>query len=98
VALFRIVQEALRNIGKHAQATHVDVTFEFRERATVVIVRDDGKGFDLPAQMGELPRGGRLGLVGMQERARLVGATFTIDTTPGRGTTLRIELPVTTTA
>jgi PAS domain S-box-containing protein len=94
VAFFRIVQEALRNIAKHAGANRVDVSFEFRERETVVVVKDDGKGFDMPSRMGELPRGGRLGLVGMQERARLVGASFTIDTAPGRGTTLRIELPV----
>jgi PAS domain S-box-containing protein len=96
VALFRIVQEALRNIGKHALATRVDVAFEFRERETVVVVKDNGKGFDLPAQMGELPRGGRLGLVGMQERARLVGASLTINSTRDKGTSLRIELPVTT--
>jgi len=94
VALFRITQEALRNIVKHARATRADVRIEFRNTETVVTVTDDGQGFEPPGALGDLPRSGKLGLVGMQERARLIGAALAIQSAPGHGTTLTVTLPI----
>ncbi|MDP2919158.1 MAG: PAS domain S-box protein [Dehalococcoidia bacterium] len=91
--LFRIIQEALINVRRHAHATQVEVTVEFAESKTVLIVRDNGKGFELPRLAGDLSRKGKLGLIGMDERARLLGATLSIETQPGRGTTVVIEVP-----
>lgn len=94
VALFRIIQEALRNIVKHALATVVEVEVAFRMAETVVTIADNGIGFEAPRSLSELPRTGRLGLLGMQERARLIGATLEIRSAPGQGTTLTVTVPV----
>ncbi|MEW6141909.1 MAG: PAS domain S-box protein [Chloroflexota bacterium] len=94
VALFRIIQEALRNIVKHALATVVEVKVEFRSAETVVTLADNGIGFEAPRILGELPRTGKLGLLGMQERARLIDATLEIRSAPGQGTTLTVTVPV----
>jgi len=94
VALFRIIQEALRNIVKHALATVVEVKVEFKARETVVTVADNGVGFEAPRSLSELPRTGKLGLLGMQERARLIGAVLEIRSAPGQGTTLTVTVPV----
>jgi PAS domain S-box-containing protein len=93
VALFRIIQEALRNIVKHSSATHAEVTVEFRDTETVVTVADNGVGFAAPRSLSELPRTGKLGLLGMQERARLVGARLDISSSPGQGAILMVTLP-----
>jgi PAS domain S-box-containing protein len=91
--LYRIAQEALTNIAKHAQATRVDVILDRQGDAVVLIVEDDGVGFE--AEANSEPSGGGFGLLGMQERASLVGATVEIESTPGKGTTvfLRMALP-----
>lgn len=94
VVLFRITQEALRNVWKHAEATTAEVMIEFDPDRTRVTVRDNGKGFEPPPMVGDLPRYGKLGLAGMQERAELLGGTLTISSGPGRGTTVVAELPV----
>ena len=93
LSLFRIVQEALNNIRKHAQATKVYVSAEFKNSGISLIVRDDGRGFELKVSMDDLPRSGKLGLMGMQERAWLLGGTLEIDSAPGMGTCLRIDVP-----
>jgi PAS domain S-box-containing protein len=93
VALFRIVQEALRNIAKHAEATEVRVTIDFKDKETRVSVIDNGKGFNMPASLGELSRQGKLGVDGMQTRARLVGGTFNIQSSPGAGTAIVVIVP-----
>jgi len=91
--VFRIVQEALNNVRKHAQARRVHVAVEFDEAALRVTVCDDGKGFKMPESVGDLARTGQLGLVGMHERAQLLGGRLTIRSEPGRGTTLTLEVP-----
>jgi two-component system sensor histidine kinase DegS len=94
LAIFRIVQEALRNVEKHASAKQVEVKMVFTDRNITISVVDNGKGFKLAGDVGELPREGRLGLMGMEERARLLGGNVTINSELNRGTQLVIELPV----
>lgn len=94
LVLFRIVQEALRNVWRHSQATSAEIAVEFAEGKIRLTVRDNGKGFNLPLLVGDLAREGKLGLAGMQERAQLVGGSVVIDSEPGKGTTVTIEAPV----
>ncbi len=91
---FRIVQEALTNVQKHSRANRVCVTVEFAEHSTKIVVKDNGLGFELPTRVGDLARNGKLGLAGMQERAQLLGGTLTIETKPGTGTALTVEVPL----
>jgi len=91
--LFRIVQEALSNIRRHAQATEAQVMMEFAEDRVKVTISDNGLGFELPERVDDLPRSGKLGLAGMQERVRLLGGTLEVTSTLGKGTTLIIEAP-----
>jgi signal transduction histidine kinase len=91
LALYRIVQEALSNARRHAGATRVRVRL-FREGAMVVAeVADNGRGF-LSSRAVE--KGGGLGLVGMRERATMVGGRLTVESEPGKGTTVRVAVPV----
>jgi two-component system sensor histidine kinase DegS len=92
--IFRIVQEALRNVEKHAQASTVEVTIEFAEGKTKVAIGDNGKGFDLKGSLADLPRAGKLGLAGMEERVRLLNGSMRIESEPGRGTRVTIEAPI----
>jgi signal transduction histidine kinase len=88
-ALYRIAQEALNNVAKHARAQRVEVLLERRPDCVLLIVEDDGVGFDATK-----PATGRhgFGLVSMQERAALVGARLDIETTPGHGTTILVRM------
>ncbi len=88
-ALYRIVQEALTNVVKHSSARHVSITLVHNGETAVLVVEDDGNGFD----PGET-RPDALGLVGMRERVALVGGRLTVESTPGAGTTLVAEVPV----
>jgi PAS domain S-box-containing protein len=88
--LYRIAQEALNNIAKHARAGHVEIILERRSDHVSLIVVDDGVGFDLAA-MSDERRG--FGLLGMQERAALVGANLEIESAPGEGTTILVRMP-----
>jgi len=92
--LFRIVQEALRNVGKHAHATRVDVTVKFSQSYVTVTISDNGTGFQLPDNLEELSQRGKLGLLGMQERIQLLGGSFDIDSIPDKGTTITVSAPV----
>jgi two-component system sensor histidine kinase DegS len=94
LAIFRIVQEALRNVEKHASATEVDVNIEFTPAKIDILVTDNGKGFQLAGEVGELPREGRLGLMGMEERAHLLGGRVSIKSQVNLGTRILIEVPV----
>ncbi|MEL7562120.1 sensor histidine kinase [Dehalogenimonas sp. 4OHTPN] len=96
LVLFRIVQESLRNIGKHAMASRAVVTVDFTPEITVVTIRDNGRGFHPPDRIGDLAVSGKLGLTGMQERAQLIGARLAIKSNPGEGTTVTVEVPTTT--
>jgi two-component system, NarL family, sensor histidine kinase DevS len=88
-ALYRIVQEALTNVVKHADAHRVSITLVRKEGAAVVVIEDDGKGFDPDGV-----RSGALGFVGMRERVELVGGRLTVESSPGAGTTLVAEVRV----
>ena len=92
--LFRIAQEALSNVWRHSQATSAEVMVEFDEKKIRITVKDNGKGFELPGSAGDLARKGKLGLAGMQERARLLGGSAKVESEPGKGTTVTIEAPV----
>ncbi len=88
-ALYRIVQEALTNVVRHAQATRVDILLERRGDRIVVIVEDDGVGFDPEAVMQD----DRLGLLGLRERAEMLGGTLVIESAAETGTTVSVEVP-----
>jgi len=92
LVLFRITQEALRNMWRHSKASKAEIIIEFSESKTRITVSDNGKGFNLPEKMGDLPRDGKLGLAGMEERARLLGGVLTIQSQPGKGTSISIEI------
>jgi two-component system sensor histidine kinase DegS len=94
LVLFRIAQEALRNVGRHSGASRAWLTAEFGDSKTILTVTDNGKGFEVPQRMGDLANVGRLGLAGMEERARLVGGKLTLESEPGKGTTVTVEVPV----
>lgn len=94
LGLFRIVQEALRNIVRHAEATRIEVILALDDKETRLTIRDDGKGFVLPGSLGELPRLGKLGLAGMRERAQLLGGTTALVSSPSRGTVVSVTIPV----
>jgi len=93
LALFRIAQEALNNVRQHAHATQAHITLEFRGDGVGLSVRDNGRGFVVPAKLAGLARAGKFGLAGMQERARLIHAGLEIVSAPGRGMTVVVELP-----
>jgi signal transduction histidine kinase len=89
-ALYRIVQEALTNVARHAQAKSVSVLVERRTQNVVAVIEDDGLGFDTGLIHGE----GHLGLAGIRERAELLDGSLTIESNPGSGTSLYIQLPL----
>jgi signal transduction histidine kinase len=93
-ALYRIAQESLTNAAKHAQARGVGVLLENRDTTVVLIVEDDGNGFDVPKVMGSYVHEGNLGLYGMRERVALLGGTLAIESTPGIGTSVYAEIPL----
>jgi signal transduction histidine kinase len=93
IAMYRIVQEALSNVIKHAQATKAVVHLRRLPDALVCSIADNGRGFDASARSAHLHSQG-LGLIGMRERVASLGGTFSIDSSPGRGTTLNIEVPL----
>ena len=93
VNLYRIVQEALNNVMKHAEANKVSVLQERVGSNLVLIIEDDGKGFD-PAEKEKLTKDDRgMGLLGMKERAALIGGTLEIESAPGAGTTIYARVP-----
>jgi signal transduction histidine kinase len=93
LALFRVAQEALRNVERHASATRVSVRLMDRGSTIWLVVRDDGRGpGELPAAAGLLADG-RLGVVGMEERTRLVGGDFTLRDAKPHGTLVCVAVP-----
>jgi len=94
-ALYRIAQEALTNVAKHSKAENVDVILERRADHVLLIVEDDGVGFD-PASTTRAGQG--FGLLGMQERAGLVGAMLEIESSGGKGTTILVRMDARTRA
>lgn len=94
LVLFRITQEALRNVWRHSQATTAEITLQFDESRTCVTIADNGRGFKLSNSMSELARDGKLGLAGMQERAQLINGTLRVESEPGKGTRIIVDVPV----
>jgi signal transduction histidine kinase len=94
IALYRIAQEALSNVAKHARATTVSVQLTRHDSAIAVIVEDDGCGFDVNAIRAERKQGAGLGLVGMMERSQLLGGTFRVESTLRGGTRIEAHLPL----
>jgi two-component system, NarL family, sensor histidine kinase DevS len=87
--LYRLVQEALTNVVKHAEARHVSILLARREGSVIAVIEDDGLGFDPDARDGD-----GVGLLGMQERVELHDGRLTVESAPEAGTTLRIEIPL----
>jgi two-component system sensor histidine kinase UhpB len=96
VMIYRILQEALSNIVKHADASEAHVTVEARGRHIRIVVQDDGRGFDLDkTSPGESTFRG-LGLAGFRERSNLLRGQFRCQSAPGSGTTLAFDIPIPT--
>ncbi len=94
VTIFRMIQELLTNVQKHAHATYVQVSLDFQDRVVVATVEDDGSGFDLnEVQSDAQPRRG-LGLATIRERTEMLGGTVQVESRIGRGTRVRIEIPL----
>jgi signal transduction histidine kinase len=87
--VYRVAQASLQNVGKHSKASHVSVSLGFKEDAVVLTIADDGVGFDLEAIKGRVG----LGLIGAEERARLLNGTFTVASQQGHGTRITLEIP-----
>jgi PAS domain S-box-containing protein len=94
LTLFRIAQEALANVRKHSRASRARITLEIIPSAVRLTVTDNGLGFPLPSSLGEMAGRSHFGLLGMQERARLLGGTLTIRSVLGQGTTIVAEVPL----
>jgi two-component system sensor histidine kinase UhpB len=94
VALFRIIQEAVGNIARHADATHVRIGLSIADEVAQVMVSDDGRGFDVARMMGPDGSDGSVGLVGMQERVSILGGTIVFRSAVGSGTEIVVEVPV----
>lgn len=93
-ALYRIIQEALTNVVRHARARQVSLLLEVRGGSVVAVVEDDGCGFDAECLMNGPLSERCLGLHGMRERAELLGGTLTVESSPGRGTSVFVEVPL----
>ncbi len=93
-ALFRIIQEALTNIVRHADAESASISLEFNKTFVAVRIEDDGRGFDLDEVMRSRHDERGLGLLGMKERAKLLGGILSVKSQPGLGTEIAIEIPI----
>jgi len=91
--LFRVAQEALNNVARHAQASQAEVRIQKLDGAICMRIRDDGKGFQT-ALVLHAKKHKRLGLLGMRERLEMVGGNITIESAPGRGTTIQAQVPL----
>ena len=93
MTVYRVIQEALTNVLKHAEARRVSIVLRGSSDNILAIIEDDGRGFDAEATMAADPQK-RLGLLGMQERLALVGGRLDVESTPGAGTTVFARLPI----
>lgn len=96
LTLFRILQQALSNIVRHAQAHHVAIRFQFNPSQVLLEIQDDGQGFVVPKRWVSLVRGGHLGLAGAAERVETVDGEFHVISAPGQGTMIQVVTPRTT--
>lgn len=93
LALYRIAQEALNNVIRHARATRVSIDLNFSPQLLTLQISDNGIGFDVPESPAEFVPSGHYGLLGLFERAEMISATLEIDSAPGHGTQLTVSLP-----
>lgn len=93
LALLRIAQEALSNVRRHADASTVMLTLEFRQDSVAMSVTDNGKGFNMPSSSNYFTREHKVGLAGIADRVRLFNGTGRVESAPGKGTTVRVEIP-----
>jgi signal transduction histidine kinase len=93
ITVFRAIQEALANVREHAGASLVEVRLRARRSAIEVQITDDGMGFEVERALAKAAQRGRLGLVGIGERVRMLGGTFQVESQPGGPTMLRFTLP-----
>ncbi|MHC9063268.1 PAS domain-containing sensor histidine kinase [Nitrospira sp. CMX1] len=94
VACFRVVQEALTNVAKYASARGIELTLRRQAQEVILIIHDDGVGFDVAAARQRARDGESMGLFGMQERVQLAGGHLSILSEPGQGTTLELRFPL----
>jgi signal transduction histidine kinase len=92
-AVFRVAQEALNNVAKHARASHVALSLTISDEVVDLVVQDNGVGFDPGATQAPVRRS--LGMTSMQERAALLGGVCTVTSAPGAGTTVHLRVPPT---
>ncbi len=93
VAIYRILQEALNNVKKHAHATQVAVLAQFTARYVRLIVHDNGQGFEVPEAITDFARQGNFGIMGLHERAQLFGGEVTVASEANNGTTITLVMP-----
>lgn len=91
-ALYRVAQEALSNVARHAHASRVEASLLKRPHTLCLEIKDDGKAFDVQRVL-HTQKNKRLGLIGMRERMEMVGGGFTVESTPGQGTTIQAQIP-----
>jgi signal transduction histidine kinase len=94
ISLFRIYQEAVLNAIRHSKADHVTVQLEISAETCTLSIRDNGRGFVRPARLDELVQQRHFGLAGMQERAEALGGCLEVESTPGAGTEIKVQVPV----
>src|SRR5258708_4684990 len=97
IACYRVVQEAITNIVRHARAKQVWLEFHARDDEVQLVIRDDGVGFDVSAVRLHAARGASFGVLGMQERVELLEGHFDIESKQAWGTTIRVRIPLTST-
>jgi two-component system sensor histidine kinase UhpB len=94
VACFRVLQEAVTNIIRHSNATRVTVSLRQHEGDLLLLIRDNGGGFEVKKELAEAARGQSMGLLGMQERIRFLNGSLSIDSNPGYGVEIRVRVPL----
>jgi signal transduction histidine kinase len=94
LAIYRIVQEELANIARHAAARHAWMILRYSKDCLRVVVKDDGAGFTPPSEPAELSRSGHFGLIGMRERAQYIDARVEVHSAPGKGARVTIFIPL----
>jgi signal transduction histidine kinase len=92
-ALYRVAQEALTNVARHAHASQVEVKIQKLDGAVSMKIKDDGKGFQ-EQRVLRARKNNRLGMLGMRERLEMVGGHFSVESTPGKGTTVLVQIPL----
>jgi len=88
-----MAQEVLSNVARHAQASQASLRITFKPEVVIMTISDNGRGFQVPASPAELAPSGHFGLLGLHERAELIGARLAIQSAPGRGAQIIVNLP-----